>query len=45
MVIDEAKKHGLMKSYPLVFIKNYSSQVIKGKYENCRGNRIRSGTL
>ena len=29
MVIDEAKKHGLMKSYPLVFIKNYSSQVLK----------------
>ena len=29
MVIDEAKKHGLVKSYPLVFIKNYSSQVLK----------------
>ena len=29
MVIDQAKKHGLMKSYPLVFIKNYSSQVLK----------------
>ena len=28
-VIDEAKKHGLMKNYPLVFIKNYSSQVLK----------------
>lgn len=29
MVIDEAKKHGLTKSYPLVFIKNYSGQVLK----------------
>ena len=29
MVIDEAKKHGLMKSYPLVFIKNYSASVLK----------------
>lgn len=29
MVIEEGKKHGLMKSYPLVFIKNYSSQVLK----------------
>ena len=29
MVIDEGKKHGLLKSYPLVFIKNYSSQVLK----------------
>lgn len=29
MVIDEAKKHGLVKSYSLVFIKNYSSQVLK----------------
>lgn len=29
MVINEAKKHGLLKSYPLVFIKNYSSQVLK----------------
>ena len=29
MVIDEAKKHGLIKSYPLIFIKNYSSQVLK----------------
>ena len=26
-VIDEGKKHGLLKSYPLVFIKNYSAQV------------------
>lgn len=29
MVIEQAKKHGLVKSYPLVFIKNYSSQVLK----------------
>ena len=29
MVIDEGKKHGLMKSYPLVFIKNFSAQVLK----------------
>ena len=29
MVIDQGKKHGLMKNYPLVFIKNYSSQVLK----------------
>ena len=29
MVIDEAKKHGLMKSYPLVFVKNYSASVLK----------------
>ena len=29
MVIEEGKKHGLMKSYPLVFVKNYSSQVLK----------------
>ena len=29
MVIEEAKKHGLKKSYPLVFIKNYSAQVLK----------------
>lgn len=29
MVIEQGKKHGLMKSYPLVFIKNYSSQVLK----------------
>lgn len=29
MVVEEAKKHGLLKSYPLVFIKNYSSQVLK----------------
>ena len=28
-VIEQAKKHGLVKSYPLVFIKNYSSQVLK----------------
>lgn len=29
MVIDEGKKHGLMRSYPLVFIKNFSAQVLK----------------
>lgn len=29
MFIEQGKKHGLMKSYPLVFIKNYSSQVLK----------------
>lgn len=29
MVIDEAKKHGLVKSYPLVFVKNYSASVLK----------------
>lgn len=29
MVIEEGKKHGLLKSYPLVFIKNYSAQVLK----------------
>ena len=29
MVLEQGKKHGLMKSYPLVFIKNYSSQVLK----------------
>lgn len=29
MVIEEGKKHGLLKNYPLVFIKNYSSQVLK----------------
>ena len=28
-VIEQAKKHGLMKSYPLIFIKNFSSQVLK----------------
>lgn len=28
-VIDEAKKHGLMKSYPLIFCKNFSAQVLK----------------
>lgn len=28
-VIDEGKKHGLLKNYPLVFIKNYSAQVLK----------------
>ena len=29
IVVEQGKKHGLMKSYPLVFIKNYSSQVLK----------------
>ena len=29
MVVNEAKKHGLIHSYPLVFIKNFSSQVLK----------------
>ena len=29
MVIDEGKKHGLVKSYPLIFIKNFSAQVLK----------------
>lgn len=29
MVIEEGKKHGLAKSFPLVFIKNFSAQVLK----------------
>lgn len=29
MVIEEAKKHGLNNAYPLIFIKNFSSQVLK----------------
>ena len=29
MVIEEGEKHGLNKSYPLVFIKNFSAQVLK----------------
>ena len=29
MVIEEGKKHGLNKSYSLVFIKNFSAQVLK----------------
>lgn len=29
MVMEQGKKHGLMKNYPLVFIKNYSAQVLK----------------
>ncbi len=29
MVIEEGKKHGLKNSYPLVFIKNFSAQVLK----------------
>lgn len=28
-VIEEAKKHGLIHSYPLIFIKNFSAQVLK----------------
>jgi len=29
MVIEFGKKHGFLKSYPIIFIKNYSSQVLK----------------
>lgn len=29
MVIEQGKKHGLLHSYPLVFVKNYSAQVLK----------------
>lgn len=29
MVIEYGKKHGFMNSYPLIFIKNYSPQVLK----------------
>lgn len=29
IVIEQAKKHGLMHAYPLVFIKNFSGQVLK----------------
>lgn len=29
MVIEEGKKHGLKHAYPLVFIKNFSAQVLK----------------
>ena len=29
LVIEQGKKHGLSKNYPLIFIKNYSSQVLK----------------
>lgn len=29
MVIEEGKKHGLVHSYPLVFCKNFSAQVLK----------------
>lgn len=29
MVIEEGKKHGLLHSYPLIFIKNYSASVLK----------------
>ena len=29
MVVEQGKKHGLAKSYPLVFCKNFSAQVLK----------------
>ena len=29
MVVEQGKKHGLTKSYPLVFCKNFSAQVLK----------------
>ena len=29
MVIEQGKKHGLVHSYPLIFIKNFSAQVLK----------------
>lgn len=29
LVIEQGKKHGLVKNYPLIFIKNYSAQVLK----------------
>lgn len=29
LVVEQGKRHGLVKSYPLVFIKNYSGQVLK----------------
>lgn len=29
MVIEQGKKHGLLHSYPLIFIKNFSAQVLK----------------
>lgn len=29
MVIEQGKRHGLLHSYPLIFIKNFSSQVLK----------------
>ena len=29
MVVEQGKKHGLAKSYPLVFCKNFSTQVLK----------------
>ena len=29
MVIEQGKKHGLKNSYPLIFIKNFSAQVLK----------------
>lgn len=36
MVIEQGKKHGLMKSYPLIFNKKLFFTSIKSKYENCR---------
>ena len=29
MVIEQGRKHGLMNAYPLIFIKNFSAQVLK----------------
>lgn len=29
MVVEQGKKHGLNKSYPLIFVKNFSAQVLK----------------
>lgn len=29
MVIEQGKKHGLIHSYPLIFVKNFSAQVLK----------------
>lgn len=29
LVIEQGKKHGLIKNYPLIFVKNYSAQVLK----------------
>jgi len=29
MVIEQGKKHGLNKNYPLIFVKNFSAQVLK----------------
>ena len=39
MVIEEGKKHGLIKSYPLIFIKNFSAQVLyRDKLPKFRNN-------